>query len=170
MKNDDTKPDCGNSAIKRSKSRASISAGACLILWVGFATAALAQNYAIDWYKISGGGGTSTGSVYSISGTIGQHDAGGPMTGGGYSITGGFWSLFAVQTPGAPMLRIALTPTNTAMVYWPSAFTNFNVQVKSNLASALWSPATETIQDNGTNKFIIVNPPTGTRFYRLKSP
>ena len=36
-----------------------------------------AQSYSIDWYKISGGGGTSTGGVYSVSGTIGQPDASG---------------------------------------------------------------------------------------------
>jgi hypothetical protein len=61
------------------------------------------QSYTIDWYKIAGGGGTSTGSVYSISGTIGQPDASGAMTGGSYSLTGGFWALISlVQTPGAP--------------------------------------------------------------------
>jgi hypothetical protein len=77
--------------------------------------AANAQSYSIDWYKVSGGG-TSTGSVYAVSGTIGQHDAGGPMSGGNYSLTGGFWALYAVQTPGAPVLSIKLTTTNTAMV------------------------------------------------------
>src|SRR6266481_6554390 len=77
-----------------------------------------AQSYSIDWYKVAGGGGSSTGSVYSVSGTIGQPDAGGPMTGGNYSLTGGFWSLFAQQTPGAPLLTIRLTATNTALVSW----------------------------------------------------
>ena len=42
------------------------------------ATGALAQTYSIDWYTIDGGGGTSTGGVYSVSGTIGQPDAGRP--------------------------------------------------------------------------------------------
>ena len=74
-----------------------------------------AQPYSIDWYKISGGGGTSTNGQYSLSATVGQHDAGGPMTGGTFSLTGGFWALFAVQTPGAPTLRIFLTTTNTAV-------------------------------------------------------
>src|SRR5215471_12927087 len=60
-----------------------------------------AQNYAIDWYTIDGGGGTSTGGLYTVSGTIGQPDAGGAMSGGTYSLTGGFWSLVAtVPTPG----------------------------------------------------------------------
>ena len=42
-----------------------------------FALNASAQSYAIDWHTIDGGGGTSTGGVYAVSGTIGQHDAGG---------------------------------------------------------------------------------------------
>src|SRR6266446_8892605 len=60
-----------------------------------------AQQYSIDWYTIDGGGGTSTGGVYSVSGTIGQPDAG-TMSGGNYSLAGGFWGLIAaVQTAGA---------------------------------------------------------------------
>lgn len=54
-----------------------------------------AQSYSVDWFKVAGGGGTSTNSIYSISGTFGQPDAGGPMGGGGFSVVGGFWSLFA---------------------------------------------------------------------------
>ena len=48
------------------------------------------QAYSIDWYKIAGGGGTSTNGQYAVTGTIGQPDAGGAMTGGNYSLTGGF--------------------------------------------------------------------------------
>ena len=131
---------------------------------------ALAQSYAIDWYKIAGGGGTSTGGVYAVSGTIGQHDAGGPMTGGNFSLTGGFWSLYSVQTPGAPVLSIKLTATNTALVYWPSPSTGYNLQVNTDLATTNWVTPAESVTDNGTNKYIIVNPPAGNRFYRLKNP
>ena len=42
-----------------------------------FALNAAAQSYSIDWHTIDGGRGTSTGGVYAVSGTIGQHDAGG---------------------------------------------------------------------------------------------
>ena len=73
--------------------------------------AALAQSYTIDWSKIAGGGGTSTGGVYSVSGTIGQPDASGAMSGGNYSLTGGFWAAYAVQTPGAPYLSVLRTST-----------------------------------------------------------
>ena len=46
--------------------------------------------YEIDWYTIDGGGGTSSGGVYEISGTIGQPDAG-ALSGGPYVVEGGFW-------------------------------------------------------------------------------
>jgi hypothetical protein len=134
------------------------------------ATISFSQPYSIDWYKVAGGGGTSTGGVYAVSGTIGQHDAGGPMTGGNYSLTGGFWSLYAVQSPGAPVLDIKLTTTNTAMVYWPSPSTGYNLQVNTNLATTNWVTPAESVTGNGTIRYIIVNPPTGNQFFRLKSP
>jgi hypothetical protein len=124
--------------------------------------------YAVDWHKISGGGGVSSNGAFQISGTIGQPDAGPAMTGGPYSITGGFWALYAVQSQGAPLLRILLTPTNTVMVYWPSPSTGFNLQVNTNLAGTNWVAPSQSVTDNGTNKYIIVNPPTGHQFYRLK--
>jgi hypothetical protein len=42
---------------------------------------AFAQSYTIDWFKIAGGSGTSTGGVFSVSGTISQPYAG-AMSGG----------------------------------------------------------------------------------------
>lgn len=59
-----------------------------------------AQDYSIDWHTTDGGGGTSTGGPFSLSGTIGQPDAG-KMSGGSFSLTGGFWSLFGETTPGS---------------------------------------------------------------------
>jgi hypothetical protein len=125
------------------------------------------QQYSIDWHKVSGGGGTSTGGVFTVSGTIGQADAGGPMANGSFSLAGGFWAIYAVQTPGAPTLWIKRTTTNTVMVYWLSPATGYNLQVKTDLTTATWTSPPETITDNGTLKYIIVNPPSGKRFYRL---
>jgi hypothetical protein len=135
------------------------------------ATSAHAQSYSIDWFTIDGGGGTSTGGVFAVSGTIGQPDANQqPMTGGNFSLLGGFWSLFAVQTPGAPLLSIFLTSTNTAVVAWLSPSTGFALQQNTDLKTSNWSAPSEIVTDNGTNKFIIVNPPTGNRFFRLFKP
>ncbi|MFN2166538.1 MAG: hypothetical protein ACK2U9_09795, partial [Anaerolineae bacterium] len=79
----------------------------------------VAQQYSIDWHTVDGGGGSSTGGVYSLSGTIGQTDASQQtMTGGSYALTGGFWAICAVQTPGAPYLTITRSNT-TVVVSWP---------------------------------------------------
>jgi hypothetical protein len=129
----------------------------------------LAQTYFIDWYKVSGGGGTSTGGIYSVSGTIGQHDAGGPLTNNSYFVSGGFWSLYAVQAPGAPALSIKLT-NHMAMVYWPSPSPGFALQGNTNLATTNWTTPPQTITDTGTIKYILVNPPAGNYFYRLRYP
>jgi hypothetical protein len=150
----------------RSKTRQTILA--FCILHSAFCLCAQAQ-FSIDWYTIDGGGGASTGGVYTVSGTIGQPDAG-AMSGGSYSLTGGFWALYAVQMPGAPLLTIFLTTTNTAVVSWSSPSSGWNPQQNSVLTSTNWITPPETINDNGTNRFIIVNPPTGNRFYRLHKP
>lgn len=48
--------------------------------------------YDLTWHTIDGGGVMfSTGGDLELSGTIGQHDAGGQMTGGDFELTGGFW-------------------------------------------------------------------------------
>jgi hypothetical protein len=147
------------------------------VSWRYFSTAVLlsvaaasshAQNYSIDWHTIDGGGGTSAGGGYSISGTIGQPEAGATLTGGSFSLTGGFWSI--VQAPGAPLLTIYLTTGNRAVVSWPSPSTGFTLQQNGGLNPASWTTPSEAVTDNGTNKFIIVNPPTGNRFYRLFRP
>src|SRR5713226_7542168 len=76
-----------------------------------------AQNYSIDWFTIDGGGGSSTGGVYAVSGTIGQPDAG-VMSGGPYVLSGGFWSIInLIQTPGAPFLS-AIHPNAAVTVSW----------------------------------------------------
>ena len=136
-------------------------------------TFSFAQSYSIDWYTVSGGGGTSTGGPmigvnYSVSGTIGQHDAGGPMTGGSYSLTGGFWALISVvQTSGTPNLTITFAGPDSVVVSWPDTG-NYTLQQNSSLAAAGgWITSGYTINTvNGTNS-ITVTSPTGNLFFRL---
>lgn len=133
-----------------------------------FGLQALAQSYAIDWSKIAGGGGVSSGGAYSVSGTIGQHDATPAATGGNYSLTGGFWGIYAIQVTGAPQLTIT-TSVNVVVISWPSASPGFNLQMSTDPAGTNWVAAPAPT-DNGVIKFITVNAPTGNRFYRLKNP
>lgn len=126
-----------------------------------------AQSYSIDWYKIAGGGGTSTGSVYSVSGTIGQPDASGEMTGGNYSLTDGFWSLiFVVQSIGAPMLNISHSG-NTVTIYWQD-ISGWSLQQNNNLAVTNgWMFSSGVTITNGVNYFNLTSP-SGNVFFRLK--
>ena len=71
---------------------------------------------------------------------------------------------------GDPFLQVSRTSTNTVLVSWPSPSTGFNLQQTTDLNTTNWSVAPEFVNDNGTNRFIIVNPPAGNRFYRLRKP
>ncbi len=142
-------------------------------LWLGLLALLLpldarAQSYSIDWWSIDGGGGTSTGGVYAVTGTIGQPDAG-HMSGSNYMLDAGFWSLIAaVQTPGAPMLSITRLG-NSVIVSWPSPGTGFGLQQNGNLANPNgWSIFGGTISDNGSTRSVTITPPIGNLFFRLK--
>jgi hypothetical protein len=140
-------------------------AAACLIL-AAMVASAQAQ-YSIDWYTIDGGGGTSTGGVYSVSGTIGQPDAG-AMSGGPYTLQGGFWGIYAaVQTPDSPLLTVQLTATNTIRIAWEHPSTGFNLEQNPVATGGTWSSVTNIPTQVGTQWQIIITPPTGNRFYRL---
>ena len=139
-----------------------------IILLLLVAVATHAQQYTIDWYKIASGGGTSTGATYSLSGTIGQSDASGAMSGGSYSLTGGFWSLISVvQTAGLPVLTVTHSG-NTVTVSWP-ATGSYTLQQNGNLAtSGGWTTSGYSISTaNGTNSITITSA-TGNLFFRLK--
>ena len=131
-----------------------------------------AQTYTIDWYKIAGGGGTSTGGTYQVSGTIGQPDASGPMTGNNYSLTGGFWSIInVVQMPGVPKLVIVPNGPNSVKILWPAPATNsFTLQQTNNLATPNWVTSGFAITNGLGTNFCTITPPTGTLFFRLSSP
>jgi hypothetical protein len=111
--------------------------------------------------------GTSVAAVGSELVLIGAsgYDAGVEDVGAAY--------LFSLEplTPVAPTLNIWLTPSNTVAVLWPSPSTGWTLQEKTNgAASVNWSNAPGPVQDDGTNKTLIIAPPMDTRFYRLFKP
>jgi len=125
-----------------------------------------AQSYSIDWHTIDGGGGTSADGACSVSGAIGQPDAGGPMTGGTFSLTGGFWTLPSViQTPGAPALSIVPGPGGFAVISWSPATPGFVLQLSDNLTAPNWSDAPSGAANPAT-----VPASSPSKFYRLRKP
>jgi hypothetical protein len=70
-----------------------------IILLVGwlllqFTTSTFAQSggsFDLSWWAVVGGGGASSGGNYTLTGAIGQPEAG-MLSGGSYTLTGGFGS------------------------------------------------------------------------------
>jgi len=77
------------------------------LLLFSLAGGAALADYSMLWFNISGGGGTSTNSQYSLRGIhrFNPH-AGGAMTTARISVTGGFWAITFVPTPDAPTLHL----------------------------------------------------------------
>jgi hypothetical protein len=75
---------------------------------------ALAQigSFDLSWFTVDGGGGGSSGGPYTLGGTIGQPDAG-TLSGGSYTLVGGFWGGAAAELPTATATPTS-TPTSTA--------------------------------------------------------
>jgi len=148
-----------------------------LMIWIAASavtlasrTAANAQSYAINWHKIADGGGASTNLQYTLAGTIGQHDAGGPMTAGSYSLIGGFWGIISsVTTPGMPNLTIQYSGPGSVTVSWP-ATGNYTLQQNVSLAPNNWTASGYVVATaNGTNS-ITITPRVGNLFFRLSNP
>jgi hypothetical protein len=122
---------------------------------------------------VDGGGGASTGGVYSVSGTIGQADAG-TMSGGQFTLVGGFWSIVAaIQTPGAPLLSVWRTSTNTVVVSWPAPAEGWLLHATTNLVpgGSAWTEIPPPYPTQGTtNRFFLEPSPVGHKFYRLHKP
>ena len=67
--------------------------------------------------------------------------------------------------------RLTITRSNNVVIVsWPSPSTGFSLQQNNQLNTTNWVTPTETVTDTGTIKFIAVDPPMGSRFYRLFKP
>lgn len=133
-----------------------------VMLQLGIAWDLRAQSYSIDWFTIDGGGGTSAGGGFTLSGTIGQPDAG-RLSGGAYTLEGGFWPAFSVvSVSGAPTLFITLLGAQV-QISWSPATPGFALEESTVLPGTTWS-----VSPPGNPVTI---PVTGqSKFYRLKAP
>jgi len=79
---------------------------------------ALAAYDPITWYSIDGGGTTAaTSGGWTLSGTIGQYDAG-SHTGGTFTLGGGFWQGGLGAVVGVPEAPVV---PGLAFRFWPAA-------------------------------------------------
>ena len=136
-------------------------------------TAQTGGGFSLSGSVIAGGGGTSTGGVFSVQGTLGQPVAGG-VSGGSFSMQSGFWGVVvAVQTPGAPLLRIARGAAGEAILLWPASSTGWVLQQTSSVPTPVplaWMPVTTTVMVVGSDNSVTVPAMAGNRFFRLCHP
>jgi hypothetical protein len=111
-------------------------AGAAVLLCLGGAPL-YGATYEINWYTVDGGGGASAGGGYTLTGTVGQPDAG-TMSGGNFSLQGGFWS-GAGELESLIITRIASNRDGTMTVEWVGGGT---LQASLGVAGA-WQDVTE---------------------------
>jgi hypothetical protein len=70
--------------------------------------AAQSGQWDLAWYTIDGGGTiSSSGDGFALSGTIGQPDTG-SLSGGVYTLKGGFWGVMASSGPPSSTVYLPL--------------------------------------------------------------
>jgi len=120
--------------------------------------------YAIDWFTIDGGGGSSSSGSLTLSGTIGQPDAG-TLSGGNYTLQGGFWpGIVVAATGGAPALFVQLSGASI-IILWSPTLPGFSLEQSSTLLPGSWASA-----PSGADNPATIPLGNGPTFYRLKKP
>ena len=150
-------------SLRMRRSLAAVAV-ACL---VQAGSSAFAQ-YSIAWSKIAGGGATppSIGGSYSVRGTVGQSDSGGPLTNGVYSVVGGFWALpTVVQVAGAPTLTAAAGAPGQCVISWSPGTPGDVLQEAASLENPQWSNTA-----GGATSPVTVGALGLRKFYRLIKP
>ncbi len=140
-------------------------------LWIAMASTGLSvpalicfgQPYAIESFTVDGGGGTSTGGNYTITGTIGQPDAsGGVQKGGNFTLEGGFWpGLAVVPIPDGPTLAI-VSQSDAVRLSWIPATPGYVLEQSESLSQDTWSSA-----PSGSQNPVTIQVGERTRFFRL---
>lgn len=124
------------------------------------------NRYSIAKHVVAGGGGTSTGLVYSVRGTMGQPEASETMAGDRYSAAGGFWAFpTAVQVSGAPTLTIVPAASGNVTISWTPNTPGFVLQETAALVPSDW-----TNSPSGPANPVTLTTTFPAKFYRLFKP
>jgi hypothetical protein len=133
-------------------------------LWLS-AVRAPAQSYSIDWFTIDGGGGSTFGGIYQVSGTIGQPDAG-TMTSGSYILHGGFWGRLATLPPRLTISYAA----DSANICWPYPSSGYVLEQSDTLINPVWTaiPLPPPTQVDAITWCVTLQTGPAPKFYRLR--
>jgi len=134
------------------------------LMTVSLATG-LAQGHSLSWFTIDGGGGASAGGRFSLSGTIGQPDAGW-LTNEGDSLQGGFWSGAANDSPRLRLFRYG----GSVVLAWPKSAAGFRLQTATNPRTSHWAQINQPALTVEDEHWVILPETANHQFFRLHKP
>jgi hypothetical protein len=142
--------------------QAVIIALALIVATGGLVYSQTGGGYDLSWNTIDGGGGTfSTGGGYELGGTIGQPDAG-AMSGGVYSLQGGFWI-----TPSVSLVGHVIWEGRDPQ---PSAKQSLPITLTLKLGSNETNFPVQNTNTSGYFTINVGNMPLGNYTWRVKGP
>ena len=142
-----------------------------MAVWVILTISTSAQPFSIDWSTVDGGGGGGSAGSYSITGTIGQPDAGATMANAPYAVQGGFWSVLGTR----PTLSLWIEGNNVVVV-WPVTASDCHLQQTDNLGNTnnlgvpVWSDVRQVPSVVGGEFQVTLPQPVLEQYYRLIKP
>ncbi len=137
------------------------------------ALAGAAESLSIDWYTVDGGGGSSSAGEFTLSGTVGQPDAGTlTAAGGGFTLLGGYWGQFSegTEVPSErPRLYVRLINASTLVLSWPTGQTGYLLEQRL-AASPGWSdvPVTPVVVGTEYQVSLTFSPNDAPTYLRLR--
>jgi len=143
-------------------------------VWLWLVGPVAAQEFTLESFAVSSGGGESSGGDFELSATVGESGTG-SFSGGDFDLSGGFWSIITVvETPDAPRLNV-IVAGGQALISWPqSTTTAFTLEEASILANpsgnTTWAPVNVTPNASNGLKSVQLPLSAGHRFYRLHKP
>jgi hypothetical protein len=135
-----------------------------------FATAALVavavETFEVEYGGVGGGGGTSSGGDFVLTGGIGGIGDG-RSAGGAFTLEGGSLAMFmVVQTAGAP--RLTLTRSgDDVIISWPVTAIGFGLEQTGDLTTPAWGGTGLTPVVVGEAYQVTVPANSSSKFFRL---
>lgn len=149
----------------------------CLCLALPAMAGLADEALSIDWYTVDGGGGTTSAGEFTLSGTIGQPDAGTlTFPTADFNLFGGYWGQFGEVAPvgpdDRPAMNINLTDANTLVLAWPAAYVGYSVQSRHADAQD-WTDVTTPPPKLVGGEYqvtLTLSPTDAPTFFRLRRP
>jgi hypothetical protein len=120
-----------------------------------------------DWWSVSSlwapPGQTPHVQVQDAFGTTGNIQDEGPNELTGLDVVG--YTLATSAMPASPTLTIVFGSSNQFTISWPSTYSGYILQERTNLTSGSWSPSL-----TGSTNPAVITSATAPKFYRLYQP